>query len=170
VSGSGTDVWGTADEFRFAYTTMSGDGSITARVASVSNENAWTKAGLMMRNGVTAGAAHATMFVSSAKGLAFQRRPSAGGTSLSTAGPFAGDPYWVRVSRSGNTFTADVSANGTDWTTVGSEVIAMNSTIQVGLAVTSHLDGVVSTATFDNVTVGTSEPQEPSPLLEWMVE
>lgn len=163
VSGSGADIWGSADEFRFAYTSLTGDGSIVARVATVSNENAWTKAGVMLRDGFGAGAVHATMFVSAAKGLAFQRRATANGSSTSTAGPLATAPYWVRMSRSGNTMTAAVSTDGTNWTTVGSQSIAMNATIQVGLAVTSHLDGTVSTATFDNVSIATNAPPPPPP-------
>jgi regulation of enolase protein 1 (concanavalin A-like superfamily) len=163
VSGSGADIWGTADEFRFAYTSMNGDGSIVARVSSITNEHAWTKAGVMMRDGTTPGAAHASMFVSAGKGLAFQWRGSASGTSNSTSGPFATAPYWVRMSRAGNTFTADVSTDGTNWTTVGSQTIAMNATIQVGLAVTSHLDGSVSTATFDSVAIGAAAPPPPPP-------
>jgi phosphatidylserine/phosphatidylglycerophosphate/cardiolipin synthase-like enzyme/regulation of enolase protein 1 (concanavalin A-like superfamily) len=163
VSGSGADIWGTADEFRFVYTNLTGDGSIVARVAALSNENAWTKAGVMMRDGFGAGAAHGTMFVSSSKGLAFQRRTAPNGLSTSTAGPFAGDPYWVRMSRSGNVLTAAVSADNVNWTTVGSQTIAMGATIQVGLALTSHLDGTLSTATFDNVSVGAIAPPPPPP-------
>ena len=163
VSGSGADIWGTADEFQYAFTDLSGDGAITARVASLTTENAWTKAGVMMRDGTAAGAAHATMFVSAAKGLAFQRRTATNGTSTSTPGGTGVAPYWVRVARSGNTFTASVSTDGTNWTVVGTDTIAMGSTIKVGLAVTSHIDGTLSTATFDNVSIGAAGPPPPPP-------
>jgi hypothetical protein len=49
MTASGSDIWSTADAFQFAYQTLAGDGSITARVASLSNINEWTKAGVMMR-------------------------------------------------------------------------------------------------------------------------
>lgn len=55
VRGSGADIWGTADEFRFVYRTLTGDGSILARVATVTNTNSWTKSGVMMRETLTAG-------------------------------------------------------------------------------------------------------------------
>src|SRR5262249_42071994 len=42
VSGSGADIWGSADEFRYTFTTLTGDGSIVARVLSLSSEDAWT--------------------------------------------------------------------------------------------------------------------------------
>jgi regulation of enolase protein 1 (concanavalin A-like superfamily) len=151
VSGSGADIWGTSDEFRFAFTTMTGDGSIVARVASLTNENAWTKAGVMMRDSLTASSAQAMIVVSSAKGLAFQRRTTTGGESTNTSGGAGTAPYWVKLTRTGNTFTAFVSTDGSSWNLVGSDTIAMGSSINVGLAITSHADGVVSTATFDNV-------------------
>jgi hypothetical protein len=54
VSGAGVDIWGTADQFRFVYQHLTGDGSIVARVRSINAVNAWSKAGVMMRN-LTAG-------------------------------------------------------------------------------------------------------------------
>jgi regulation of enolase protein 1 (concanavalin A-like superfamily) len=163
VSGSGADNRGTNDEFRFAFTSLGGDGSITARVAALTAENAWTKAGVMMRANLADTAAHATMFVSAAKGLAFQRRPSTGGVSTSTGGPAVTAPYWIRMTRSGNTFTAFASPDGVTWQSIGSEIITMGSTIQVGLAVTSHTDGTVSTGTFDQVTIDSGAPTMPLP-------
>lgn len=151
VKGSGADIWGTADEFRFAYRALTGDGSITARVDSITNQNAWSKAGVMMRETLTAGSKHATMFVSAAKGLAFQRRTSTNGTSTSTAGALASAPYWVRVTRTGSTFRAYQSTDGVNWTLIGSATMNMTATIYVGLAVTSHADGALTTAVFSNV-------------------
>ncbi|MHC4206501.1 MAG: hypothetical protein ACYSTT_17755, partial [Planctomycetota bacterium] len=47
--GSGSDIWGNADEFQYAYKTLTGVGSIVARVQSVENTNNWAKAGVMIR-------------------------------------------------------------------------------------------------------------------------
>ena len=49
VSGGGADVWGTADALQFAYQPVSGDTRVIARVATIQNVNAWTKAGVMIR-------------------------------------------------------------------------------------------------------------------------
>ena len=49
LSGSGDDIWNNADAFRYVYQSFSGDGTITARVGSVGNTNAWAKAGVMFR-------------------------------------------------------------------------------------------------------------------------
>ena len=49
VSGSGADIFGTADEFHFVYRQINGDTTITARVASLQNTNVWAKAAVMIR-------------------------------------------------------------------------------------------------------------------------
>ena len=153
VRGAGSDVWGTRDEFHYVYTTLDGDGSITARVATLSGPDAWTKAGVMIRHTLDAGSPHAFMLVSLGKGLAFQRRTVVGGTSTHTAGGAGTAPRWVRLTRTGQTLTAAVSTNGTTWTTVGEDALSMTGPVYVGLAVSSHTRSALATATFDNVTL-----------------
>jgi regulation of enolase protein 1 (concanavalin A-like superfamily) len=153
VRGAGNDVWGTKDEFHYAFTTLDGDGSITARVAGLVGTEAWTKAGVMIRHTLDAGAPHAFMLVSKGKGLAFQRRTVAGGTSTHTSGGSGTAPRWVRLTRTGSTITAAVSTNGTSWTTVGEDALSMSGPVYVGLAVSSHTRSALATATFDNVTI-----------------
>jgi regulation of enolase protein 1 (concanavalin A-like superfamily) len=153
VTGAGADIWNTADAFHYAYTTLSGDGTISARVASVQNVAAWTKAGVMIRATLDPGSAHAFMLVSAGKGLAFQRRTTDGGISVHTAGPAATAPHWVRLDRAGSTITASESSDGTNWTVVGTDSISMGAPVFVGLAVSSHTASATATATFEHVAV-----------------
>ena len=154
VMGSGADVWGTADQFHYAFTSLNGNGTIIARVASIqSGVNAWVKAGVMIRASTNAGAAHAFMLVSSAKGLAFQRRTATDGVSTNTAGTLSTAPRWVKLTRSGNTFSASESADGVTWTLVATDTISMPASVLVGLAVTSHTTSASATCTFDNVSI-----------------
>src|ERR1017187_170311 len=49
ITGGGADIWGTSDQFNYAYTTVNGDGSIIAQVTSLQNSDpgtGWSKAGL----------------------------------------------------------------------------------------------------------------------------
>ena len=153
LNGSGADIWGTADAFHYVWQTLSGDGDITARVASVENTDAWAKAGVMIRESLTAGSKHAMIVVSPSSGISFQRRTATSGTSTSTTTTGITAPRWVRITRAGNTLTTYYSSNGTTWTTLGSDTVTMASSIQIGLAVTSHLNTTDCTAVFDNVTV-----------------
>ena len=150
---AGADIWGTADALRYAYTTLNGDGQVTARVATEQNVNVWTKAGVMIRDSVAPGSRQALMLVSPGKGNAFQRRIATGGVSTHAAGALVMAPCWVRLSRVGNTITASQSADGTAWTVVGTDTVAFEQTILIGLAVSSHSTTAAATATFDHVVV-----------------
>ncbi len=153
LTGSGADVWGTADQFQYAYRSLTGDGTIVARVASVQNVASWVKAGIMIRETLNTGSAHAFMLVSAAKGVAFQRRQTTGGTSVNSAGSLSAAPQWVKLARAGNTFSAYESADGVTWTLVGTDTIPMGAMVFIGLGVTSHNTTATATCTFDSVTV-----------------
>ncbi|MFK7925604.1 MAG: polysaccharide lyase family 7 protein [Bacteroidia bacterium] len=155
IQGSGADIWNSSDEFRFVYQSMSGDGEIIAKVNSLTNTNSWAKAGVMIRESLSAGSKHAmTIARPGTGGVSFQRRTSTnGGSSHSSIGN-VGLAEWVRIVRSGNSFTSYHSNNGSSWTQIGSAVnISMSSTVYVGLCVTSHNDGTLTTASISNVSV-----------------
>jgi hypothetical protein len=152
LKGSGDDIWNTADAFRFVYQTGSGDCSVIARVTSINAADPWAKVGVMIRETLNANSEHASLFVTSGNGVAFQARTVTGGGSVNTAGAAAGAPYWVKITRVGNTFTSYQSANGSTWAAVGSTTITMPTTVYIGLAVTSHNNAVLATGTFDNIT------------------
>jgi regulation of enolase protein 1 (concanavalin A-like superfamily) len=151
--GSGDDIWNNADAFRYVYQVLSGNGIITARVLSVDATDGWSKAGVMLRESTLANSKNALMMVAGSNGSWFQYRSSTGGGSASAGsfGPHA--PYWVRLQRIGNTFYGYNSPNGSSWTLVGSATVTMNTALWVGLAVTSHNNGLLTTATFDNVSI-----------------
>jgi uncharacterized repeat protein (TIGR03806 family) len=153
LTGSGSDIWGTADGGHFTYLALTGDGEIRARVASVQNTDPWAKAGVMFRDTLADNSVHAYAVISSANGAVFQRRTTTGGTSDNTDGPEYAAPAWVRLVRAGNLFTAYASTNGSVWTQIGSATIAMAGSAYVGLAVTAHDNGVLNASVFDNVAV-----------------
>ena len=157
VSGEGADIWGTSDQFTFVYKTLNGDGSLVARVTSNgTGSNRWAKGGVMIRDGLDAGSVHASMDMTGGdgNGRSFQYRLAADLDSASSDGaaPAVAPPYWVKIERKGDTFTASVSANGTTWTQEGtSQFISMTAPAYIGLCVTSHAAGQYRTFEFDNV-------------------
>ena len=165
MTGSGADIWAVdgveADEFHFAYKMLTGVGSIIAKVGSIDNTNDWAKAGVMIRETLNPDSAHATMVVTPASGVSFQRRPGTALASVDTTTAGIAAPYWVKIERNmaGNC-TAYHSANGTTWTMQGTESIQMASNVYVGLALTSHDTALTCQAVFSNVTfTGTVGPQ-----------
>src|SRR5215467_1509259 len=69
ISGSGADIYYSADAFHYAYQPLSGDGSIVARVLSVQNTSNWAKSGVMIRESLTPDSAQADVVVSPGKGV-----------------------------------------------------------------------------------------------------
>ena len=165
VSGAGADVWGSADAFHYVWQPLTGDADIVARVASIEQVHAWVKAGVMIRERLTADSAHAFMLVSAAKGIAFQRRVASGGASTHTGGTFGAAPAWVKLERRASTIAAYQSSDGVNWALVGQDTFTMPSAVYIGLAVSSHDPARVATTTFDNVRVqaATAPPPPPPP-------
>jgi uncharacterized repeat protein (TIGR01451 family) len=152
ISGSGVDIWGTADEFRYVYQTASGDCTIVARVVNMQNTDPSAKAGVMIRETLNSNSTEACVLLTPGSGMIAQTRTTTGGStaSMTIAGKTA--PYWLKGVRSGSTFSGYYSSNGTAWTLIGSQTITMGTSVYIGLGVSSHNDGVLCTATFDNVT------------------
>jgi regulation of enolase protein 1 (concanavalin A-like superfamily) len=165
VTGAGRDIWGTADQFRFHYQQVQGDAEIIARVSSFQAGEVAARAGVMIRESLTAGSKNAFMLASRASGWAFQRRIATNGETHLTEGPGGEAPGWVRITREGALFTAYHSTDGSTWRLIGTETISMSATVYVGLAVTSRNEYATATATMTNVTVrapSTSSNQSPS--------
>jgi hypothetical protein len=155
MTGSGADIWGSSDQFHYAFKTLTGPGSIVAKVESVGNTDPWAKAGVMIRESLDAGSIHAMMVVSASSGISFQWRFDTGGVSAdSTTGGITA-PYWVKIERdlAGN-LTASSSANGTTWQMQGQpQPFQMASSAYVGLVVTAHNAAQMCEAKFSNVTI-----------------
>jgi hypothetical protein len=154
MTATGADIWNQADEFHFAFKTLTGAGSIIARVDSVENTNGWAKAGVMIRETLDADSKHAMMVVTPGSGISFQRRPETGGASAHNTTGGITAPYWVKIERDlAGKFTAYSSVNGSTWQMQGtSEPIQMGTNVYIGLAVTSHDSALTCQAVFSNVT------------------
>ncbi|MGE3518957.1 MAG: phospholipase D-like domain-containing protein [Vicinamibacterales bacterium] len=169
VSGAGADIWGSSDGFHYVSQPSSGDVEIVARVAAIQNTHAWAKAGVMLRQSLTAGSAHVILDVTPSGSVEFMTRTSTGAATTFLASATQPAPAWLRLSRSGSTVTAAISSNGSAWTTLGSTTTTMPSSAQIGLIVTSHSTSTLNTSTFDNVTVSTSSTPPPPPAAEIVV-
>ncbi len=86
VTGGGIDIWGTADEFQFLHRPLTGDGQITARVASLQNTGPWAMAGVMIRETLAAGSRHATVSLTPANGWGLTTRVATNGSSAHAGG------------------------------------------------------------------------------------
>ncbi|HOL88437.1 MAG TPA: hypothetical protein PK965_04345 [Anaerohalosphaeraceae bacterium] len=163
VNGSGADIWNTADEFHFVYQPYSGNVQIEVRVSSQTATDGWAKAGLMIRETLDSSSKHVMMIVTPSNGSSFQYRTAAGGISYHDT-PFNGltTPCRLKLLRVGNVFKGYSSSDGSNWTLISTVTISMSSTVYIGLCVTAHSDGQISTAVFDEVSVLT-DTSAPTP-------
>ena len=153
VNGAGADIYGTSDQFNFVSQALTGNATLTARVASQTNTSSSAKAGLMFRATSDPGSPYFAVLMTATKGVVVQWRTTQGGTTSQTSKVAGVPPLYLRIVRSANTFSAYTSSDGVTWTLVpgSSQTIALPTALLAGMAVTSHNTGALSTATFDTV-------------------
>ena len=158
AGGSGISSTGTSDGFYFLSIPVTGNFDFKVRVASIVNPGASgsCRFGLMARASNAANALYAFSCYKGDKNHAFQYRTVAGAVTASSTSTSAAYnmPRWVRLTRTGDSFAAYHSADGTTWTQRGStQTIAMGTTPLVGFALTSAVQSTLSTAVFDGSTL-----------------
>ncbi len=153
LKASGNDIWDVSDQFHFAYTVLTGDGSFVARVTSMDQTNAWNKCGIMIRESLDAASRHAFIALTSANGVAFQYRQNTGGASgNNNTGTFTA-PYWLKLTKNGSQYSAFYSADSITWTSAGNTIdlgFGNNTPVYCGLALTSHDNNQISAANINN--------------------
>jgi hypothetical protein len=181
IKGDGTGIRGKSDQFYFVYKTLSGNGELSARVASLDPAlSDWSMAGVMLRVFPTADSPYLFMGVSANidthdHGITFWGRMGMGEAADNASAGATGAPCWVKVKRSGDTFSGYASPDGKNWTEVYSaSAPGMPSSILIGYAVTSEAGGKLVTAVFDNGPTKASAPNPPDgakdvvePVLAW---
>lgn len=127
------------DDLTLVHRDLTGDGTITARVDSLTGTaNRWAKAGLMIKANTAQGSAYAAIMVTGGRGVRMQ---------YDFTGDIAGpaSARWLRLTRSGDTLTGYASTDGTSWTRVGSARLrGLPATVPGGLFATTPPTQTVS--------------------------
>ena len=162
MTATGADIWNAADEFHYAFKTLTGSGSIVAQVLSVDNTDPWAKAGVMIRETLDADSKFVAVYITPGNGCRFQARmntatDATSDTSVASTEQMAiTAPYWIKLERDiGGNFRGYYSTNGSTWTpmTWNPQYITMNANVYIGLALTSHNNSVVCEAKFSDVII-----------------
>ena len=175
VGGSGADIWAGSDQCNFVNQTLTGDGSLVTRVTALPTNADGTstpnsKAGIMIRASTAANAPFADLVFDVSQGLQFHNRSTAGASVVQPVANVAlgAAPVWLRLTRGGNVFQAHYttvsSPTASDWIFICSTTITLPASALAGLAVTSHVDGTMSEASFDNVQLNTNAAPTISPV------
>ncbi len=150
------------DDFSVIYQPLTGNGSITARLISLTGKypstsqagpnvpmtsglQPWSKAGIIIKNGLKPGSAYAAMLATGAHGVRMQYNFTGDLAGL-PGRPTAAAPRWLRLTRHGDTVTGYDSADGRHWVQVGSVVLAgLHGTVQAGMFATTPGHDVINT-------------------------
>jgi hypothetical protein len=141
VLSSGSGIGGASDQFHFVSQTFTGAGTIAAKIVSQSSTDPLAQAGVMVRTSAVPKSASAAMVVTPGGSAEFEWRDQNGSSGDSeTKGLTA--PIEVKIVRAGNVFTGFYSADGVDWTEVGSRTLSIGTSALAGLAATAHNNSI----------------------------
>jgi hypothetical protein len=160
-SGASGDIWhGTSEGFTYVFRPWTGDGILTARLLSFTASDGGAKAGVMLRETNSAGARNAITYMIAGGSAFFQTKSATNGNVTNSSTTGLGVPRWLRLVRSGNTFTGFHSHDGVEWIPQGAPAtIAMaGPDLTAGLAVAPRTGGQTANAVFDHVTFTASRP------------
>jgi autotransporter-associated beta strand protein len=155
IRGAGSDIWGTADSFRFVSQSVVGDCRIVARVLKVDPTDRAAKVGIMLRDGTSAGARHIEIaWTPDQKVESLWRATANGSTASQTASDRVTSAPWVRIERVGNNFTTAWSPDGIHWTNVTTQALDLPTTLSAGLVVCAHDSSQLNEGVLGEVSVG----------------
>ncbi|HEX9786337.1 MAG TPA: endo-1,3-alpha-glucanase family glycosylhydrolase [Opitutaceae bacterium] len=153
IKAAGSDIWGSSDQFRFASQQVNGNAELVVRISSLAQTDTWAKAGLMLRASTSSVSAHVSILATPGNGVRMQWRGTNSGQSESSSANGQTIPRWLKLTRSGNAFTAYASTDGSSWSQIHSVSISLPQSLHGGLAVTSHNTSSLTTAVLTNFSV-----------------
>ncbi len=158
VTTSGRGIKGTADGFHYISQSHTGDIDMIVRVTGIQN-NSNRQAGLMLRDGKDADAAHVSLIMNGQKQLKLLKRGSKGGTTA-TAATKVGKKrvnLWLRLSYSSTTHSVVAYQSRTgvsnSWIYVGTTHMMLPGTYEAGIAASKGGTGNPKVFTFDNFSI-----------------
>src|SRR5690606_22303396 len=158
LSGAGTNMWDTRDEFRFVSRRLTGDFIVRAHVSFVgAGADPHRKIGWMIRRSLEAGSAYVDAAVHGDGLASLQYRPADGAETAEIRSTVTA-PDVVQLERSGTTYRMSVARFGEPFTTTELTGVDLGDTVHVGLFVCSHNPDVAETAVFSNVRIVVPPP------------
>lgn len=168
LSGSGSNVWGTNDEFRFVYKKIKGNFIINAETHLLGRgTDGHRKGGLMVRTDLTNDAQMATAVTHGDLRTGFQYRPSKGEQVQSNMSEILQADI-LQMERHGNTFTMKMARHGDTLTVVSTAEIDMPEEVYLGLFVCAHSPDQLEDASFLNVRIYRPAPDGYTPYRDYI--
>jgi hypothetical protein len=176
LEGSGWDIWSTmwkkADQFRYVWQELVGDGEFGARIVGQTDTSSAAKAGIMLRKTFDPVSPFYGVFVTPGRGIHVLYRSDFNQNPVEASYPSDERPVYLRISRTGTTYSAFTSADGVHWTLIPDSTVdipELSGALMAGFAVTSRKVGLLSSAQIENsalvkptATVGPTDTPTPT--------
>ena len=149
LTGGGMNVWGSLDQHFYLWNTITGDFSLTTKVAFEGVNPAHRKVGIMVREELTGNAKCVHVDYHGDLRTSLQYRSETGGQTREIVAPEDGN--YMTLERVGNKFFMR-SATGIKPTAITAEVeMDLPATVYVGLFICSHEADILEKGYFSNV-------------------
>lgn len=153
LSGSGANIWGSSDEFQYAWRKLKGDFILQTRVKFIgSGVDPHRKLGWMVRKTLEGNSPSVNATVHSDGLASLQYRKEAGGEMEESKFDVQA-PDVIQLERKGSRYTMSVAHSGELFVTQEISAVALGDDVYVGLFLSAHNKDVVEKASFDNVRV-----------------
>lgn len=154
VTGSGTDIWGRSDQFRYVWREVSGDFTFTASAKFLTDGIAHRKAVLMLRKSLDPDSAYLDLALHGDGTPVVQFRNATGDTTNTVDLVTEGPGVWkLKVVRKGGTVTFWAAKDGAVLRELGHTLTNLRNPVLVGLGVSSHSQTAVNTVLFSDVSL-----------------
>ena len=159
ITGSGTDIWGKADQFHYVWRQMSGDFAVTATAKFLTDGNDHRKASIMLRQSLDTDSpfVHLVIHGNGMPGIQFRsaKADNVNTVDLPIEGP---GTFKLKLVRQGSAITVWFAKDNGALRERGTTQNQLGSPVLVGLGVASHTQTATNTVLFSDVSV---EPLTP---------
>src|ERR1700722_17972359 len=159
ISGSGENMWSTADAFQFVWKKVSGDITLTADISFLTKTgNEHKKAVLLLRQNLDADSVYVDVALHSSGLTSLQFRDEKGAVTREIRSHLSA-PRRLRIAKRGDYVYMSVAADGGEPAVAGGWLrIPLQGEFYAGIGVCSHDKDVVEKAVFSNVDLKEGTP------------
>jgi regulation of enolase protein 1 (concanavalin A-like superfamily) len=153
LTGSGMNASSTINQGQFSSQPMISDGTLMAKLSSLSGAGSRAQSGIMLRSVSNNGTSFVALVGTGSGGLSFLTFDA--GTSKSHAVQLRSAPahVWMKIVQSAETFAASYSSDGVNWTLLGTESLDFTAPVSAGLVFSSGSESSLGTSSFSNVSL-----------------
>jgi TolB protein len=154
ITGSGTDIWGKADQFHYVWREISGDFAVTATAKFLTDGIDHRKAVIMLRQSLDADSPFVHLVIHGNGMPGVQFRNSKGDNTNTVDMPIEGPGIFkLKLVRQGALITFWLAKDGAALRELGQTQNQLGSPVLLGLGVSSHTQTATNTVLFSDVTI-----------------